>query len=213
MREPCRVIVVTDPLCSWCWGTAAAIEAARRALADTVYFDLLFGGINVESTHPVGDYGRWRLARLWAEVAMVTGQPFAPAPSAEPFVYNSATLCAVLEAARDGAAAPPFELLQRLQYRFFACGEDVTSPEVVDACLESLGYDAETIRRQAASDTILDRVRRGFTEARSHGTHAMPSLVLETEGTRSLLAGGYVDTATLVATVEDALRKSSPPPA
>jgi putative protein-disulfide isomerase len=208
-----RVLFVTDPLCSWCWGTAQAMESARRDLARRVEFDLVFGGVNVDSFSPVGRYGRQRLSRLWQEVAAVTGQPFAPAPPAEPFVYNSAYLCALLEAVREHSGRPPFAFLHALQEAFFARAQNVTEATVFTAILEHLGEEAHAVVALAATEAVRARAQAGFAEARSRGTHAMPSLVIEAAGVRRLLAGGYLDAATLVTTVEAALRRSSPPPA
>ena len=63
-----RVTVVTDPMCSWCWGMAAAIDDARRLLGSRVSWDVALGGINIESRKPVGRFGAARLMDLWREV-------------------------------------------------------------------------------------------------------------------------------------------------
>jgi putative protein-disulfide isomerase len=204
-------IVVSDPLCSWCWGTAAALDRARRLLAPRVEFDLLLGGINVDSRNPVGRYGRARLSRLWQEVATVTGQPFAPALPEAPFVYNSAYLCAVLEAVRERSGAPPFALLHALQEAFFARSENVTEWTVLRNLLGRAGEPVEVVRHLATTDGVRARTEAGFARARAHGTQAMPSLLLDVDGSCRLLAGGYLDAATLIDTVDTALRRSSPP--
>jgi putative protein-disulfide isomerase len=213
MADSLRVLVVSDPLCSWCWGMADALDDARAALADRVAFDLVAGGINLDSRNPVGAYGRFRLARLWAEVAAVTGQRFAPAPSADPFVYNSAYLCQVLEAVRERRGEPPFRLLRALQERFFAAGENVTSRPIIEATLTQCGEHAHAVLARADAEAIRVRAAAGFAFARSHGTAAMPNLVLDEGSARRLLAGGYLDGPTLVATIEGAVRRSLRPPA
>jgi len=199
------VIVVSDPLCSWCWGMAAAIDSARAALAPRVRFDLLAGGINVAASAPLGDVARARLAQLWREVSVVTGQPFASAPSAAAFVYNSTRLCEVLEAVRIADGAPPFALLEGLQRKFFAEGQDVTSASTLHALLEGLGHDPARIEALAATQPVRDRTAAKFVEARSYGTHAMPSVLFD-DGKRRLLAGGYLDAPTLIETIETACR-------
>jgi len=208
-----RVIVVSDPLCSWCWGMAGALEVARRELEHDVAFDLILCGINVDSRNPVGDYGRFRLARLWREVREVTGQPFAAAPPTEPFVYNSSELCVVLEAVRERRGAPPFDLLWALQRRFFAEGENVTAPTRLTEIVRESGEDPDVIELLARSASVRARTSAGFVLARSHGTHAMPNLVFDDGSTRRLLAGGYLDAPTLVSTIAGALRRNSPPQA
>ena len=45
-----RIIFVTDPMCSWCWGMVDDIQAIRTECAGLVEFDLFLGGINPQST-------------------------------------------------------------------------------------------------------------------------------------------------------------------
>lgn len=75
-------------MCSWCWGMSAAVEEAAHHLADEVRFDLLLGGINLHATHPIGEFGRRHLLKLWGEVQATTGQKFGFQLPDE-FVYNS----------------------------------------------------------------------------------------------------------------------------
>ena len=45
---------VTDPMCSWCWGTTPHFEAAMESPRPIAWtFDIVLGGINVHSTKPV----------------------------------------------------------------------------------------------------------------------------------------------------------------
>ena len=71
---PVRIVLVTDPMCSWCWGMADEFNEAMSTLQEGVEFDLLLGGINTHGTQPIGAYGRRYLMRLWREVADTTGQ-------------------------------------------------------------------------------------------------------------------------------------------
>ena len=71
-----RVVFVTDPMCSWCWGMADAIDEVRERFLDQCDFDIQLGGINTHGTRPIGDYGRRRLKRLWEEESAVTGVTF-----------------------------------------------------------------------------------------------------------------------------------------
>ncbi len=199
-----KIVIATDPMCSWCWGMAPSIDAARSQI-DSVPFDLVFGGINLHSTQPLGRYGRMRLARLWAEVAEVTQQSLAAAPPAEAFVYNSARLCRVLEAVRELDDAPPFELLRGMQKTFFADARNVTAEGVLAECIADVGHDADRVMALALDRAIGERVAAGAQAARSYGTHALPSVLLEHEGQTRLLAGGYLDPPTMMSTIRTAI--------
>ena len=61
VSEKSRLLIVTDPLCSWCWGTLPEIEATRDALHDVIDFDLMMGGLQVGPADHLTDNHRERL--------------------------------------------------------------------------------------------------------------------------------------------------------
>ena len=184
---------VTDPMCSWCWGTTPHFEAAMQALEGRVAFDIVLGGINVHSTKPVGAYGRERLNTLWDEVTAVTGQVFShqlPAGT----VYNSLLPCLAAEAMRDARDAPPFGYTHRLQQRFFAEGVNVNDLETLLATAEEFDVPRARLRPLMDSEAVRQRTRWGFETARQYGTNALPSVLVSPEGAEfRLFAGGFVD--------------------
>lgn len=191
-----KVIVVTDPLCSWCWGMSAAVEEAAHRLQGRVAFDLLLGGVNVDSTLPVGDYGRRLLMKIWTEVAETTGQPFG-FRMPEGFVYNSVRPCLAVAAVRAATGRAPFGYLHLLQQRFFVEGRDVNHVDVLVSAAGELGVDAAAVRQALADGAALEQLRAEFAAARVYGTQALPNVLTETGGRRHLLVGGYADAAML----------------
>jgi protein-disulfide isomerase-like protein with CxxC motif len=69
--------------------------------------------------------------------------------------------------------------------------------DAVSAC----GIDAARFHEAWRAPDIRQRVIDGFAAAKCHGTAALPSVLLDVGGTRRLVAGGYVDAPTLVATL------------
>ncbi len=185
-----RVVLVSDPMCSWCWGMARDFEGARAALEESFEFDLMLGGINTHGTQPIGDYGRRYLMKLWQEVEATTGQAFGFALP-EAYVHNSVLPCLLLEAWREDHAAPPFALLHELQQRFFVHGESISDLELLSGIAES--YAVSDFAARVGDPGLTERVRFQFENAGAFGTNAMPSLLIDDERGLSLLAGGYVD--------------------
>lgn len=201
-----KVLIVTDPLCSWCWGMAPAVEEAMQGLAADVEFDLLLGGINLHATRPVGDYGRGLLNHIWREVAATTGQQFGFALP-HGMVYNSLRPCLAVAGVRRALGRPPFGYLHRLQQQLFVESCDVTDPTLLAATADELGLPGEAVREALADAGLAAELRAEFERARSYGTHAMPSVVVELDGRRELLAGGYADAAMLESLVRDRLAR------
>ena len=197
------VRIVTDPMCSWCWGTTPHYEVTMVELAGRgVAFDIAMSGINVHSTRPVDAYGRERLAALWREVTEVTGQHFSHhLPPGT--VYNSLLPCLAVEAMRDVHGAPPFGYAHRLQQQFFAEGVNVNDLDVLLETAAEYGAAPDAMRKLMNSNAVRERTRWGFENARSYGTNAVPNVPVSADGVEfRLFAGGFVDAEQLTADLE-----------
>ena len=192
-----KAIVVTDPMCSWCWGMAKAIEESAHTLAGRVEFDLLLGGINVHGSQPIGDYGRRYLMKIWTEVHEVTGQTFG-FRLPEEFVYNSTLACVAVQAVRRRSGRAPFGFLHRLQQALFEGGENINDPAVLEALAAEFGWQQGELSTELDDKHLHEQVAEQFSSSRSYGTNALPAVLIENDGHRKLLLGGFADSAMLV---------------
>ena len=188
------VVLVTDPLCSWCWGMADEFEAARASLGDEVDFELMLGGINTHGTQPIGDYGRRFMRRLWQEVAATTGQQFGELVVSD-YVHNSVLPCLAIEAVAELLEHVPFEYLHELQRLFFTQALDINDRhELLDVAQRMYPHlDSDSMAAMLSDPGLLERVRFQFEHARSFGTQALPNLLVKDVSGHRLLAGGFVD--------------------
>ena len=197
-----RVIVVTDPMCSWCWGMSSSVEEAAHALRNEVDFDLLLGGINTHGTQPVGAYGRRHLLHIWREVHATTGQIFKNAIP-EGLVYNSTLPCIALEAVRQRSGSPPFGFLHRLQQCLFVEGVNINNPVLLDRLAEEFGWESGELAQALRDPDLIEAVLGQFDSSRNYGTNALPNVLWEVDGMRKLLFGGYADSSTMIQLVRD----------
>ena len=193
MTDPVRtIVVVTDPMCSWCWGMTSAVEEAIARLSGEVGFDLMLGGINTHGTLPVGAYGKRYMMKLWREVHATTGQSFGY-QLPETYVHNSTLPCRAVEAVRAHTGRPPFGYLHRLQSRFFVDGSNINDLALLAETATEFGWDAEVVTDGVARDDVCAQVSFQFDAASAYGTNALPALLMRDEGGTRLLAGGYLD--------------------
>ncbi len=198
------IIVVTDPMCSWCWGMSAAVETAAHQLADEVDFDLALGGINLHATQPIGEFGRRHLMKLWEEVNATTGQPFGfKLPDA--FVYNSRLPCIAVEALRRRSGRPPFGFLHRMQQCLFEEGRNISRGDVLDWVAREFDWGPGELLAQLEDQELIQRAQAQFDGARRYGTNALPNVLIEQSGERRLLFGGYADSEMIVSLVRQAM--------
>lgn len=205
-----KIWVVTDPMCSWCWGMAQAIELAVSRLAGEVEFDFLLGGINVHGTQQIGEYGRRHLLHIWRDVQETTGQAFG-FRLPDVFVYNSTRSCMAVEAVRRLTGTAPFGYLHRIQQLFFVEGRDISDRELLAGIARDFGCDRAAFVELLDDPEVAAHIRDEFAGARLYGTNALPNVLWEGSRGRELLAGGYADADMLVELVR--LKRNSPPPA
>ncbi|MCY4213983.1 MAG: DsbA family protein [Gammaproteobacteria bacterium] len=190
-----KILIVTDPMCSWCWGMTPEVDRARAVLPEA--FDLLMGGINIHGTQPIGEFGRGHLMGIWREVQATTGQAFGfKLPT--PLIYNSTLPCIAVQAVRQVLDAPPFDYLHRLQERFFVEGADINNLEVLAAAAQGCGLDREAFLQAAGSEKVRAATYFQMSTSRDFGTSALPSVLEQRGRERRLLAGGYLTAEALL---------------
>ncbi|MEE8042145.1 MAG: DsbA family protein [Pseudomonadales bacterium] len=206
-----RVIFVTDPLCSWCWGMAPEIARIRKTLAGRLDFDVALGGINVGNDSRLRESAIARFHALWEQVTAVTGQQFSMRLPVDPaFVYNSRPACLGVMAAREMNDVPPFDFLESMQRAFFVEARNVTSTRVMGEIAMECGIDEQAFLDALSSDAILRAVNAEMDSCRRYGTQALPAVLVETEMGRRLFAGGYVSHDFLLQGLEDWLEQNPP---
>lgn len=176
---------------------SAAVETAADRLAQEIAFDFLLGGINVHATNPIGDFGRRHLKKVWRDVQATTGQPFGYTLP-EDMIYNSLLPCKAIHAVRRYLDKPPFGYLHRLQQGLFVEGRDITDLDVLVSIAQEFDCPADVVVDGVASVEIAQILQQEFDTARGYGTNALPSVLVERDGQRSLLAGGYADADMLI---------------
>ena len=203
-----RVLIVTDPMCSWCWGMSPAVEEAAVELRDEVEFDFLLGGINTHGTQPLGEFGERHLLQIWREVRSTTGQDLG-FRLPEQFVYNSTLPCLAVEAVRRFMQRPPFGYLHRLQQCLFVQGRNINDRLLLGQVALEFGLRRSEFDASLEDQELRDIVSAQFVSSRVYGTNALPSVLVENSAERRLLLGGYADAAMLVAQIRARLALSA----
>ncbi|MCB1693885.1 MAG: hypothetical protein KDI19_14045, partial [Pseudomonadales bacterium] len=153
-----RILFVTDPLCSWCWGTLPQIEMCRRALADEASFDFIVAGMQLGSPMGLPDFEKRQLHKLWDAVREVSGQPFSGIIP-DDMIYHSEITCRAVEFARQQAGSPPWAFLHDVQSAFYAAGQDTTRSEVIAPLL---GVSHDTLTQALKDQAIIETTQANF---------------------------------------------------
>ncbi len=189
---------LTDPICSWCWGTLPEIEKTRAVLGDRLKFVLRCAGLQVGSMRPLTQPHVAELMLLWRSVAETTGQRFTYAlPDNDAFIYHSELACRAIQIARQIAGAEPWQAFHRIQQAFY-----VDSSDIGDLCelhrLTASDLSYADFEEMITDPQIVATTREEFSWCQALGTQALPTLLLDTGQGPKLVCGGYVSAEYLI---------------
>ena len=191
-----KIIFVTDPMCSWCWGMADDIQSIRADYAELVEFDLLLGGINPQSTQYVGKYGRQFLLKLWEDIFQTTGKSFG-FKLPDMYIHNSFLPCLAIESVKEFSVDLAFDFLYQLQKQFFEYGQNVNDLDMLRKQAENFGLPSDLFDLAMSKKHLKEQVRFQFQHSKSFGTSVLPSVLFDSGDTCNLLMGGYANKETI----------------
>jgi putative protein-disulfide isomerase len=196
------LLYVADPMCSWCYGFAPSLAAARRRWPK-VPLQLLMGGLR-----PRGELLDARLrasiGHHWEQVAARSGQPFSPAGLArEGWLYTTEPACRAVVTARENWPECAFALFQAIQIAFYANGRDTTDPQILSALATDAGIEArEAFSERFASASCVEATRSDFATAQRAGIRGFPTLLAVRDAQTQVVAAGWLAPAQLLDRLE-----------
>lgn len=170
-------IYVGDPMCSWCWGFAPALERLQKRY--TIPLRTVMGGLRTgSSAEPMDTEARRSMGRYWENVAERTGQPFTQAAlQRDGWSYDTEPSCRAVVAMRELAPAETLRWVARLHRAFYVEGVDITDLSVFPRLLDGFEVDPERYTEALSDTATLERTRQDFEEARSYGVAGFPTLL------------------------------------
>lgn len=204
-----RLCLLYDPLCGWCYGAGPAIEALAGAFGDRFELrptGLFFGA----GARPLDDAFA---AYAWSadqRIQGMTGQIFTTAYRDRVLTLRHRKLDAGpalswIESARRVDPKTDVPVLVAFQRARYVDGRDTTDPEVLGEVARTVVPDVATPDAGVA-ETVNARVREGRALLAAVGARGVPTLVVETEAGRRVVAGQalYGGRAAVLSAVEAA---------
>lgn len=186
-----HILFVTDPLCSWCWGTLPEIDKLREKLAPDVHFELLMAGLQIGSRQ-LTDTDKQRLLNIWEDVVNTTGQPISgDLPSDPDFIYHSEIPCRAVKVFQLRHPESAWAFFTRLQQAFYLQACNLTSVQQLKRLAEEFGVRGSALEEEIQRPDLIAATREDFALAKQMGAHALPSLHMDTGEGMRLIAGGY----------------------
>ncbi len=192
MQKTKEIIIVADPMCSWCWGFEPVIESLIKDLGDEVKISLLLGGLRSKGDQAWDDAFKAYLAHHWKSVEEKTAQPFnTELLKRSDFDYDTKPACRAVVTVREIDETKQFSYFKALQKAFYLHAEDITLESTLARIAEEEGIDKESFLRRFESQAIIDKTEADRYKARSMGANVFPSLVLIDEEGHLCVIKGY----------------------
>ena len=193
-----NLIYVGDPMCSWCYGFAAPLDALLADPQDTapLQLALVMGGLRPFTTEAITHERADELAGHWHHVEQASGQPFSNAPDAAihapGFVYDTEPASRATVTVRSLWPRLVWRYFKAVQRAFYAEGRNVTDPAVLADIAEALGIPRADFGRAFASQQMRDATLADFRQSQAWGIRGFPTLVAEHGDHLHLVGSGFM---------------------
>ena len=173
-----ELILVADPMCSWCWGFAPALSAIRERYGDELAVTLIVGGLRAGNDKIMDEESKNFIRHHWQEVNKASGQPFNfNFFERDDFIYDTEPACRACVTVRGIKPEATLNYLELLHRSFYANNQDITDTSVLASLAVSLGLDAEHFTTVFLSEEARAATFDDFQVARNLGVTGFPTIV------------------------------------
>lgn len=202
-----ETVYVGDPMCSWCWGIAPALQRLQRYCHERrLRFRVVVGGLRPGGGDPWDHRFREFLRHHWREVAARTGQPFHEDLLERPaFEYDTEPACRAVVAARPLIAGSELPFFAAVQRRFYVDNEDPKRLGFYREVCAGLDLDFDLFAHRFEDDDVKRQTLEEFQLNRSWGVSGYPTILAQIDGRRTPVATGFATFEQLRERLERAL--------
>lgn len=173
-----ELILVADPMCSWCWGFSPAVSSIRRNFGDRLNILLVVGGLRPGNDKVMDEEAKSYIRHHWEEVNKASGQPFDfDFFERDDFTYDTEPACRACVTVRALKTDATLNYLELLHRSFYANNQDITDTSVLASLAVSLGVDANHFADVFNSEEARAATIDDFQVARNLGVTGFPTVV------------------------------------
>lgn len=185
-----QLIIVVDPMCSWCWGFAPVHRAIHQHYHDRAAISVLMGGLRTGSTSEMTQEFKEKILHHWHQVAAVTKQSF-QFRFPDHFIYDTEPACRAAVVVRDIHSEKLLDYIELIQKRFYVENQDITHTDQLSDCATHLGIDADQFLSHFNSANMKTQTQKDFQLAFEYEATGFPTVLANYDGGFFPLAIGY----------------------
>jgi putative protein-disulfide isomerase len=187
-----EILVIVDPMCSWCWGFSPTVEAMAGEYAGRVPVFPIVGGLRPLTAEPMSGRAKAEVRHHWADVENASGQSFDYSFfDRDGFIYDTEPACRALVTVRTLKPEAALGFLAAQHQAFYAENRDITDHDVLVDLAETAGVDRASFVDIFPTRKMIYLTASDFFRSQSMGVTGFPTVVLRTDEKLSLLTAGF----------------------
>ena len=187
------LVLVADPMCSWCWGFAPV--ARRLAEELDLPMRVVVGGLRPgPSAQELDDRLATFLRGCWEEVHQASGQPFDHTLlQTRGWSYDTELACTAVVATRRRAPEQAFAMLEHLHRAFYVGGRVLSDPTVYPELFETFRgpLDADALAADLTDAAVRKETWADFSWCMRAGIRGFPALLVAEGAQLTLVTRGF----------------------
>ena len=186
------ILLVVDPMCSWCWGFSPVVRAMHEAYAERAAIYPIVGGLRPLTADPLNDNAKAEIRHHWESVHSASGQPFDFSFfERDGFIYDTEPACRALVTVRFLEPKSSLDFLNRMHRAFYAENCDITDKDVLAELAEAAGVDRAGFLEFFPTRKMIYLTASDFFRSQSMGVSGFPTVILRANENLSLLSAGF----------------------
>ena len=122
-----EILLIVDPMCSWCWGFSPTIGAMAEEFAGQAPIFPIVGGLRPLTEDPMTGQAKAEVRHHWADVEKASGQSFDYSFfDRDGFIYDTEPACRALVTVRTLKPEASLGFLAAQHRAFYAENRDIT---------------------------------------------------------------------------------------
>jgi putative protein-disulfide isomerase len=197
-----RLTYYFDPLCGWCYGFSAVMKAFEEKYGAECDIEIVPGGMLAgERAVPMKELSEF-LTQAYPSVEQLAGVKFGK-PFTEGTLKDSTVMFTSDPASLAMAAFSEFVPGARLQFAsllhkaIYERGVYPTDTGAFAALAGIFAIDSAAFRAKMREPQVQQRMQQGYRQALNAGLNGFPTVFLEHNGRKQIIAEGYTPFSTL----------------
>lgn len=187
-----EILLIVDPMCSWCWGFSPTVEAMAKEYAGLAAIYPLVGGLRPLTTEPMNGQAKAETRHHWADVEKASGQSFDYSFfDRDGFLYDTEPACRALVTVRALRPEAALTFLAAQHKAFYAENQDITDHDILADLAETAGVDRSLFVETFPTRKMIYLTASDFFRSQSMGVTGFPTVVLRSDDKLSMLTAGY----------------------